>query len=84
MSETTYYQRNRAVILTRAKDYHKNNKELFRERAKNKYRELSEEEKNIKREYGKKDIITCLKKIRKKKKKYQKNYGEAKKHASKM
>ena len=27
-----------------------------RERAKNKYRELSEEEKNIKREYGKKKI----------------------------
>ena len=36
MSETTYYQRNREVIL---------NKELLRERerAKNKYRELSED-----------------------------------------
>ena len=33
----------------------------IRERAKNKYRELSEEENNIKREYGKKYIITCLK-----------------------
>ena len=51
MSETTYYQRNREVILSRAKDYYENNKELLRERerAKNKYRELSEEEKNIKR-----------------------------------
>ena len=47
---------------------------IKRERAKNKYRELSKEEKNIKREYGKKDIITCLKKIRKKLKEYQKNY----------
>ena len=41
------------VILNRAKDYFKNNKELLRERTKTKYRELSEE-KNIKREYGKK------------------------------
>ena len=54
MSETTYYQRNGEVILNRAKDYYGNNKELLRERAKNKYRELFEEEKNIKREYGKK------------------------------
>ena len=50
MSETNYYQRNREVILNRAKDYYENNKELMIERAKNKYRELSEEEKNIKRE----------------------------------
>ena len=34
MSETTYYERNRDVILNRAKDYYKNNKELLRERAK--------------------------------------------------
>ena len=56
MSETTFYQRNREVILNRANDYYENNKELLgeRERAKNKYRELFEEEKNIKREYGKK------------------------------
>ena len=53
MSETTYYQRNREVILNRAKDYYENNKELLRE-SKNKYRESSEEEKNIKREYGRK------------------------------
>ena len=32
MSETTYYQRNRKVILNRAKDYYENNKELLRER----------------------------------------------------
>ena len=62
MSERTYYERNRDVILNRAKDYYKNNKELLRKRAKNKYRELSEEEKNIKREYGRTDIIICLKK----------------------
>ena len=51
MSETTYYQRNREVILNRAKDYYENNKKLLRERAKNKYRELSDEKKNIKREF---------------------------------
>ena len=44
MNETTYYQRIREVILNRAKDYYENNKELLRERPKNKYRELSEEE----------------------------------------
>ena len=38
MSETTYYQRNRKVILNRAKYYYENNKELLREGAKNKYR----------------------------------------------
>ena len=65
MSETTYYQRNREVILNRAKDYYENNKELFRERTKHKYRELSEEEKSLKREYEKKKIITCLKRIKK-------------------
>ena len=31
MSETTHYQRNREVILNRAKDYYENNKELLRE-----------------------------------------------------
>ena len=32
MNGTTYYQRNREVILNGAKDYYKNNKELLRER----------------------------------------------------
>ena len=47
MNEKTYYQRNREVILKKTKDYYENNKELLRERerAKNKYRELSEEKK---------------------------------------
>ena len=31
MSETTYYQRNREVILNRANDYYENNKELLGE-----------------------------------------------------
>ena len=32
MSGTTYCQRNREVILNRAKDYYENNKEILRER----------------------------------------------------
>ena len=32
MSETTYYEKNREVILNRAKYYYENNKELFTER----------------------------------------------------
>ena len=54
------------MILNRAKCYYENNKELLRERAKNKYRELSEEEKKYENSvWKKKDIITCLKKIKK-------------------
>ena len=33
MSETTFYERNREVMLNKTKDYYKNNKELLRERA---------------------------------------------------
>ena len=32
MSEATYYQRNREAVLSRAKDYYENNKELLRQR----------------------------------------------------
>ena len=56
MNDTTYYQRNKDVILNRAKDYYENNKERLREQAKDKHKNLSEEEKNIKREYGKEQI----------------------------
>ena len=58
----TYYQKNKNVILNRAKDYYKNDKEKLREQARNKYTNLTEEEKNEKKEYGKIDIIVCLKK----------------------
>ena len=37
--------KNRDVILNRANEYYKNNKEVLKEKARNKYRELSEEEK---------------------------------------
>ena len=41
MIETTYYQRNKKVMLNRAKEYYENNKES----ARNKYRELPDEQK---------------------------------------
>ena len=50
--KTTYYQRNRQIILNRAKGYYKNHKERLREQARNKYKDLFEKEKDIKREYG--------------------------------
>ena len=40
--ELTYYQKNRDVILNRAKDYYENEKERLREQARDKYRNLSE------------------------------------------
>ena len=58
----TYCQKNKNVILNRAKDYYKNDKEKLREQARNKYTNLTEEEKNEKKEYGKIDIIVFLKK----------------------
>ena len=65
MSESaylTYYQRNRDVILNRAKDYYKNDKERLREQARDKYRNLSEEEKIKRGNMGRADITICLKK----------------------
>ena len=84
MSKATYCQRHREVILNRAKDYYENNKELLRERSENKYTELTEEERNIKREYGKKRYHNISEENKKKLKEYQKDYREAKKHASQM
>ena len=61
MSETTYYQTNRDVILNRAKDFHKNDKERIRDNARDKYKNLSEEaeKKENMEEIG---VIICLRK----------------------
>ena len=45
--KTTYYQRNREKMLNRAKEYFEDNKERLQEKARNKYRRPSNEEKNI-------------------------------------
>ena len=44
-ADLTYYQRNRDVILNRAKDYYENDKKGLTEQTRDKYRNLSEEEK---------------------------------------
>ena len=41
MSQKTYYQRNRDVMLNRARDYSENDKERLREQARDKYRKIS-------------------------------------------
>ena len=56
-ADLTYYQRNRDVILNRSKYYYENDKERLTEQAGGKYRNVSEEEKNKKKEYGKKQVL---------------------------
>ena len=56
VSNLTYYQRNRNIILNREKKYNENDKERLTEQARDKYINLSEEDKNKKREYAKKQI----------------------------
>ena len=74
------YQKNKdvfkKVLPKRAKDYYENDRRL-REQARDKYRNLSEEEKNKKREYGRKRYHN-MSKEKKQLKEYQKNYHEAK------
>ena len=60
MSDMTYYQRNRDVILNRAKDYYENDKKRLREHARDKYSNLSEEEKNKRENMEKTDTTICL------------------------
>ena len=61
-TDLTYYQRNRDLILNKAKDYYKNNKERLKEQARDKYKSLSEEEKIKRENTGIVDIIICMKK----------------------
>ena len=62
MSEETYYQRNKVTILNRAKEYFEYNKKRLRQQAKDKYRELSKEEKTYRENMEKIDILMLLKK----------------------
>ena len=60
--DSAHYQRNRDMILNKAKDYYKNDKERLREQTRDKYRNLYEEEKNKKRVRKKTDTTICQKK----------------------
>ena len=72
MNNTTYYQRNRGIILNTAKDYYENDKERLRVQARDKYRNLSEEDKKKKREYGKNRCHNMSEEKKQKLKEYQK------------
>ena len=45
-ADLTYYQRDREIILNRAKNHYENDKERLRKKARDKYGNLSEEDKN--------------------------------------
>ena len=66
-ADLTYYQKNREVILNRAKDYYENDKESLREQArnlihKNKYRNLPKEIKIKRENMGRIDTAIYMKK----------------------
>ena len=79
ISHLTYYQRNRDVILNRAKDYYENDKVILREKTRDKYRNLSGEEKKEEREYGKNRYHNMSEEKKQRLKEYQKNFRKAKK-----
>ena len=62
MNNLIFYQKNRDVILNRAKDCYENDKERLWEQARDKYINLFEEDENKKMNMEKTDIIICLKK----------------------
>ena len=66
------------MILNRVKDYYENNKRL-REQVRDKCRNLSEEDKNKKGEYGIKRYHNMSEEKKQNRKEYQKNYHETKK-----
>ena len=79
MSENTDYQKNQNVILNKAKDYYKNNKERLKEQARDKYTSLSAEEKNKKRECRKNRYHIMSEETKQRLQEYQKNYYRTKK-----
>ena len=75
----TYYQKNRDVILSRAKGYYENNKERLRVQARDRCRNLSEEGKNKKREYEKNRYRNMSEEEKKKTKRLSKKLSREKK-----
>ena len=73
--DLTYYQKNRDVILNRAKDYYGNAKERLREKARINI-ETYLKKKNKKREYEKNRYLNMSEEKKKRLKEYQKCYRE--------
>ena len=62
-TDLTYYQKNRDVVLNKAKNYDKNNKARLREKARENTETYLKKKIKIKnKNVGKIDIIICLKK----------------------
>ena len=82
MDNSTYYQKNRDIILKRAKDYYYNNIEAIRKNMRGKYKILSEEEKEkikiCQNNYREKMKNNISEEKREKMKEYQKNYRKKK------
>ena len=67
-----YNRKNKEVILNRAKKYYENDNKRLRDQARDKYTNLSDEEKNKKREYGKNRYHNMSEEKKQKLKDYQK------------
>ena len=67
------------MILSKAKDYYKNNEERLKEQERNKHRNLSEEEKKLKKRIWYEQIPKYVGEKKQKLKEYQKNYYKTKK-----
>ena len=65
MNNSTYYQRNREIILNRAKDYYENDKERLREQEEINIETYPMKIKRKRENMEKIDIIVCLEKRRK-------------------
>ena len=62
MDNTTYYQRNREIMLNTAKDYYENDKERLREHGKTNIKAYLKKIKKKRENMAKIDIEICLKK----------------------
>ena len=79
IADLTYYQKNKDLVLNKAKNFYKNNKERLREQERDKYRSLSEEEKNKKREYRENIYHNMSEEKKQRLKECKKNYCKTKK-----
>ena len=66
------------MALNKAKEYCKNNNKRLKKQARDKYRNLSEEDKNKKREYGKNRYHNMSEEKKQKLKEYQENIEKQK------
>ena len=73
MNNSTYYQRNREIILNRAKDYYENDKERLREQEEINIETYPMKIKRKRENMEKIDIIVCLKKKKLKKRIWEKH-----------